>query len=164
MEVFSWRSGPVGFGRTEDRPLQRSKTSSGGMSQSGPDYPGHGLCRSTYTKVRNAFLSVQRTTITRMTIEHDLCARSRARFLCSGHIHQSTPSLTLHRCSKAIRLSGSRWRQPGQTGFVALFERGEHQVRLVRVKQEVSLTSLAKTQLDPYQIEIKLTLCGLGWV
>jgi hypothetical protein len=34
----------------------------------------------------------------------------------------------------------------------------------VRVKQEESLTGLAKTQLDPYQIEIKLTLCGLGWV
>lgn len=28
MEVFSWRSGPVGFGRTENRPLQRNKTSS----------------------------------------------------------------------------------------------------------------------------------------
>jgi hypothetical protein len=40
MEVFSWRSGPVGFGRTEDIPFQRSKASSGDMSESCPDYPG----------------------------------------------------------------------------------------------------------------------------
>jgi hypothetical protein len=98
-----------------------------------------------------------------MTIEHDLCARSRARFVLWPYLPVKL-SLTLLRYLTAIRLSGSRWRQPGQTGSVALFERGEHQVRLVRVKQEESLTGLAKTQLGPYQIEIKLTLCGLGWV
>ena len=35
---------------------------------------------------------------------------------------------------------------------------------LVRAKQEEGRPRLAKTQLDPYQIEVKLTLCGLGWV
>jgi hypothetical protein len=137
------------------------------MSQSSPDYPGQVRCRSTSTQViqGSTCLSIgPKDNNRKMTIEHDLCARSRARFLCSGYIHKSTPSLTLHRCLKAIRLSGSRWRQPGQTGSVALFERGEHQVRLVRVRQEASRTRLAKTQLDPYQIEIKLNLCGLGWV
>src|ERR1035437_6648273 len=96
----------------------------------------------------------------------------RARFVCSIQSTLSVLlpylpvklSLTLHRYLKAVRLTGSRWRQPGQNGFGALFERGEHQVRLVRVKQEESRTRVAKTQLDHYQIEIKLTLCGLGWV
>src|ERR1035437_9018684 len=129
MEVFSWRSGPVGCGRTEDRPLQRSKTSSGCMSQSCSDCPGQVLCQPTSTQVI-----------------------------------QGSNCLSIHRYLKAVRPSGSRWCQPGQTGSVALFERGEHQIRLVRVKQEENRTRLAKTQLGPYQSEIKLTLCGLGWV
>src|ERR1035437_7173699 len=212
VEVFSWRSGPVGFGRTEDIPFQRSKASSGDMSESCPDYPGQirsnplsanlypghprfrlpfyrskgqqqeddhrarfvcsiqsAICvldpeRDLCARSRARFVCSIQSAICVLDPERDLCARSRARFVRSGHIHSSTPSLTLQRYSKAVRLSGSRWRQPGQTGSVALFERGEHQGRLVRVKQEESGTRLAKTQLDPYQIEIKLTLCGLGWV
>src|SRR5450759_3776023 len=136
------------------------------MSQSCPDYPGQILCRPTSTQViqGSTCLSIgPKDNNKRMTIEHDLRARSRARFVLWPYLPVKL-SLTLHRYLKAIRLSGSRWRQPGQTGSVALFERGEHQVRLVRVKQEENRTRLAKTQLDPYQIEIKLTLCGLGWV
>jgi hypothetical protein len=34
----------------------------------------------------------------------------------------------------------------------------------VRVKKKESGTRLAKTQLDHYQSEINLTLCGLGSV
>src|SRR5450759_1782694 len=77
MEVFSWRFGPVGFGRTEDRPLQRSKTSSGDMSQSGPDYPGQGLCRPTSTQViqgSNCLSIGPKDNNKRMTIEHAECS------------------------------------------------------------------------------------------
>src|SRR5450759_4422778 len=84
MEVFSWRSGPVGCGRTEDRPLQRSKTSSGNMSQSCPYYPGQILCQLTSTQAIQGShcLSIgPKDNNRRMTIEHDLCARSRARFV-----------------------------------------------------------------------------------
>src|ERR1019366_1893515 len=84
MEVFSWRSGPVGFGRTEDRSLQRSKTSSGDMSQSCPYYPGQVLCRPTSTQViqgSNCLSIGPKDNNKRMTIEHDLCARTRTRFV-----------------------------------------------------------------------------------
>src|ERR1017187_1583323 len=142
MEVFSWRSGPVGFGRTEDIPFQRSKASSGDMSESCPDYPGqirsNPLSANLYPGHPRFRLPFYRSKGQQQEDDH------RARFVCSGHIHSSTPSLTLQRYSKAVRLSGSRWRQPGQTGSVALFERGEHQGRLVRVKQEESGTSLAQ--------------------
>src|ERR1039457_2716491 len=77
MEVFSWRCGPVGFGRTEDRPLQRSKNSSGGMSQSCPDYPGQILRRSTSTQVIQGSdcLSLgPKDNNKRMTIEHAECS------------------------------------------------------------------------------------------
>src|ERR1017187_313921 len=76
MEVFSWRSGPVGFGWTEDRPLQRSKTSSGGMSQSCLDYPGQILRRSTscYPRLRLPFY---RSKGQQQKDDH------RARFVCS---------------------------------------------------------------------------------
>jgi len=80
--------------------------------------------------------------------EEAICVLDPGHETCPGHICQSTPSLTLHRYSKAIQPSGSSWRQPNQPGSVALFERGEHQVRLVRVKQEEGRTRLAKTQLD----------------
>src|ERR1035437_6130831 len=156
MEVFSWRSGPVGCGRTEDRPLQRSKTSSGGMSQSCPDYPGQSPLPVNFRLSRSKSSAGQLQIIQgsnclsigpkdnnkRMTIEHDLRARSRARFVLWPYL-PVTLSLTLLRYLTAIRLSGSRWRQPGQTGSVALFERGEHQVRLVRLnRRKAELDSL----------------------
>src|ERR1035437_10305036 len=84
MEVFSWRSGQVGFGRTEHRSLQRSKTSSGDMSQSCPYHPGQVLCWPTSTQViqgSNCLSIGPKVNNKRMTIEHDLCARSRARFV-----------------------------------------------------------------------------------
>src|SRR5450759_2923175 len=148
------------------RPRQRTKTSSGDMSQSCPYYPGQVLCRPTSTQViqgSNCLSIGPKDNNKRMTIEHAECSIQSTISVLWPCLPVKL-SFTLHRYSKAIRLSGSRWRQPGQTGSVALFERGEHQVRLVRVKQEESRTRLAKTQLDPYQIEIKLTLCGLGWV
>src|ERR1035437_4706393 len=77
MEVFSWWCGPVGFGRTEDRSLQRSKTSSGDMSQSCPDYPGQVLCRSTSTQViqgSNCLSIGPKNNNKRMTIEHAECS------------------------------------------------------------------------------------------
>ena len=77
MEVFSWRSGPVGFGRTEDRPLQRSKTLSAGVSESYPDYPGQILRRSTPTQViqgSNCLSLGPKDNNRRMTIEHAECS------------------------------------------------------------------------------------------
>jgi hypothetical protein len=77
MEVFSWRSGRVGCGRTEDRPLQRSKTSSGGMSQSCPYYPGQILCQLTSTQViqgSNCLSIGPKDNNKRMTIEHAECS------------------------------------------------------------------------------------------
>src|ERR1035437_2900772 len=80
MEVFRSRSGPVDCGRTEDRPLQRSKTSCWSyvpelsMSKSSAGQPRiiqGSNCLSIGPKDNNK----------RMTIEHDLCARSRARFV-----------------------------------------------------------------------------------
>ena len=82
---------------------------------------------------------------------------------CFGHNCQSNSALLFIDTQKLLGCLGLDG-VTGQTGSVALFERGEHQVRLVRVKQEESRTRLAKAQLDPYQIEIRLTLCGLGWV
>src|ERR1035441_9162120 len=87
MEVFSWRSGPVGFGWTQDRPLQRSKT------QSCPDHPGRILRRSTPTQIIQGSdcLSIgPKDNNKRMTIEHDLCARSRARFVLWPYLPVNT--------------------------------------------------------------------------
>src|ERR1035437_7985217 len=109
MEVFSWRSGAVGCGRTEDRPLQRNKTSPGGMSQSCPDYPGQILSRPTSTQAiqgSNCLSIGPKDNNRRMTIEHDLCARSRARFLCSGHICQSNSALLFIDAQKLLSCLG----------------------------------------------------------
>src|SRR5664279_2442078 len=94
MEVFSWRSGPVGCGRTEDKPFQRSKTSSGGISQSCPDYPGQSPLpvNLSLSKAQTAFLSVQRTTNKRMTIEHAECSiqsTKRALATSAGQHHKT---------------------------------------------------------------------------
>src|ERR1017187_5600366 len=106
MEVFSWRSGPVGFGRTEDIPFQRSKASSGDMSESCPDYPGqirsnplsanlypgHPRFRLPFYRSkgqqqeddhRARFVCSIQSAICVLDPERYLCARSRARFVCS---------------------------------------------------------------------------------
>src|ERR1035437_1342652 len=77
MELFSWRSGPVGFGQTEDEPLQRSETSSGCMSQSCPYYPSQVLCRPTSTQViqgSNCLSIGPKDNNKGMTIEHAECS------------------------------------------------------------------------------------------
>ena len=97
--------------------------------------------------------------------EHASCSiQSTLRALAiSASQHPALLFIDTQKLLGCLGLDGVRWRQLGETGSVALFERGEHQVRLVRVKQKEYPTGLAKTQIDPYQIEIKLTLCGLGW-
>jgi len=164
MEVFSWRSGPVGCGRTEDRPLQRSKTSSGGMSQSCPDYPGQSPLPVNLTEVirGSKCLSIgPKDNNRRMTIEHDLCARSRARFLCSGHICQSNSALLFIDAQKLLGCLGVNQVQLGPLRSSSAVNTRFVWWGLGRRKAE--LDSLRHNS-TPTRLRSDLTLCGLGWV
>src|ERR1035437_3090625 len=90
----------LALGRTEDKPFQRSKTSSGGISQSCPDYPGQSPLpvNLSLSKAQTAFLSVQRTTNKRMTIEHAECSIQstlRALATSAGQHHQTLTRPTM---------------------------------------------------------------------